>query len=69
MLLFAKCPRASFMLAPLGLKETEMTATQTKVVPVPRQGTHLFASAQIKSYVHTSVMPENRPSLNGALEN
>ena len=28
LLLFAKCPRASFVLAPLGLKETETTATQ-----------------------------------------
>ena len=28
LLLFAQCPRASFVLAPLGLKETETTATQ-----------------------------------------
>ena len=31
LLLFAQCPRASFVLTPLGLKETETTATQAKI--------------------------------------
>ena len=33
LLLFAQCPRASFVLVPLGLKETETTATQGKSKP------------------------------------
>ena len=41
---FAQCPHASFVLAPLGLKETETTATQVggggggSVTEVQRQG-------------------------------
>ena len=69
LLLFAQCPRVSFVLAPLGLKETETTATQArkhvagakcgKTWPVPSAGKHVSITRR-GNYVWTDFTFERK---------